>query len=53
MKHRSPEQIIGLLREAKNSEQTIGEFCRQKGSTDKTYYRWRMQAICRWTKPSG
>lgn len=43
MKRRSPEEIIGLLREAENSDQTIGEFCRQKGITDKTYYRWRKQ----------
>lgn len=43
MKRRSPEEIIGLLREAESSGQTIGEFCRQKGITDKTYYRWRKQ----------
>jgi putative transposase len=43
MKRRSPEAIIGFLREADSSEQTIGEFCRQKGITDKTYYRWRKQ----------
>lgn len=36
-----PEQIINLLREAETSEQPLGEFCRQHGISEETFYRWR------------
>lgn len=36
-----PEQIINILREAETSAQPLGEFCRQHGISEETFYRWR------------
>jgi putative transposase len=41
MKHRTPEEIVTLLREAESSQESTLDFCRRKGISDKTYYRWR------------
>lgn len=41
MKRRSPEEIVMLLREAESSTEAVAEFCRRKGISDKTYFRWR------------
>ena len=36
-----PEAIINILREAETSEQPLGDFCRQHGISEETFYRWR------------
>ena len=43
MKRRKPEEIVSLLREAEGSQEPLADFCRRKGISDKTYYRWRRQ----------
>jgi putative transposase len=43
MKRRSLEEIVMLLREAESSQEPLADFCRRKGISDKTYYRWRRQ----------
>jgi len=43
MKHRTPEEIVTLLREAESGQESILDFCHRKGISDKTYYRWRRQ----------
>jgi putative transposase len=43
MKRRKPEEIVSLLREAESSQEPLLDFCRRKGISDKTYYRWRRQ----------
>jgi len=35
------EQIVAILRQAQQGEQTIGELCREHGIADHTFYRWR------------
>jgi putative transposase len=35
------EQIVALLQEAEKGVQSIGAFCKAKGITETTYYRWR------------
>jgi putative transposase len=35
------EQIVALLQEAEKGERSITAFCREKGITETTYYRWR------------
>jgi putative transposase len=35
------EQIVSLLQEAERGEQSIAGFCKAKGITETTYYRWR------------
>jgi putative transposase len=35
------EQIVALLQEAEKGERSITVFCREKGITETTYYRWR------------
>ena len=43
-KGHSPEQIVRKLREAEAAQATGGtgvEACRQIGSSEQTYYRWR------------
>ena len=45
-KRRSPEQIIGILREAEvrlSQGEKTREICRSLGITDQTYYRWRRE----------
>ena len=40
----TPEQIIGMLREAEVSlsqGQTVGQVCRTLGVSEQSYYRWR------------
>ena len=39
MKRHSPEEIIGLLREAEASREPVADFC--KGIAEQTLYRWR------------
>ena len=45
-KRYTPEQIIGMLREAEVSlsqGQTIGQVCRTLGVSEQSYYRWRKE----------
>lgn len=37
----SEEQIIRILREAEQGDQSIVEVCRKHAITDATFYRWR------------
>jgi transposase-like protein len=42
----SPEQIIGMLREAEVAMaqgQTVGQVCRSLGIVEQTFYRWRRE----------
>ena len=43
MKRYAPEQIVQILREAETQGEpgTIDEFCRRKGISTVSYYRWR------------
>ena len=45
-KRYSPEQIIGMLREAEvglAQGQTVGQVCRTLGIAGQTFYRWRRE----------
>lgn len=45
-KRYTPEQIIGMLREAEvllSQGRTTGEVCRQLGVSEQSYYRWRRE----------
>ena len=45
-KRYTPEQIIGMLREAEirlSQGQTVGEICRGFGVSEQSYYRWRRE----------
>ena len=45
-KRYSPEQIIGMLREAEIAlaqGMTVGRVCRRLSISEQTYYRWRKQ----------
>ncbi len=45
-KRYSPEQIIGMLREAEVAMaqgQTVGQVCRSLGIVEQTHYRWRRE----------
>jgi putative transposase len=45
-KRYSPEQIIGMLREAEVAMaqgQTVGQVCRSLGIVEQTLYRWRRE----------
>ncbi len=45
-KRYTPEQIIGMLREAEVSlsqGQTVGQVCRILGVSEQSYYRWRKE----------
>jgi putative transposase len=45
-KRYTPEQIIGMLREAEVAlaqGQTVGQVCRTQGISEQTYYRWRRE----------
>jgi len=45
-KRYSPEQIIGMLREAEvgmAQGQTVGQVCRSLGIVEQTFYRWRRE----------
>ena len=37
----TPEQIIKILDQAENGEQTVAAICRQHGIAETTFYRWR------------
>jgi len=39
----SEEQIIGILREAECSDETVGELCRRHGVSEQSFYRWRQK----------
>ena len=42
----TPEQIIGMLREAEirlSQGQKVGEICRGLGVSEQSYYRWRRE----------
>jgi putative transposase len=42
----SPEQIIGILREADvklSQGKNVGQLCREMGITEQSYYRWRKE----------
>jgi putative transposase len=41
MKKYTPEQIVMMLREAEMGEETVEAFCRRKGISEVSYYRWR------------
>jgi putative transposase len=41
MKKYTPEQIVMMLREAETGEETVEAFCRRKGISEVSYYRWR------------
>ena len=43
---RTPEQIIGYLREAEvrlSQGETVGTICRTLGVSEQSYYRWRRE----------
>lgn len=45
-KRYTPEQIIGMLREAEVAMaqgQTVGQVCRSLGIVEQTFYRWRRE----------
>ena len=45
-KRYTPEQIIGILREAEvrlSQGQSVSEICRGFGVSDQSYYRWRRE----------
>ena len=37
----TPEQIIKILDQAENGEQTVAALCRHHGIAETTFYRWR------------
>ena len=41
MKRYQPEQIVALLREADAGGEAVADFCRRKGISEATLYRWR------------
>ena len=45
-KRYTPEQIIGMLREAEvclSQGETTGHICRRLGISEQSYYRWRRE----------
>jgi putative transposase len=45
-KEYTPEQVIGILREAEvrlSQGEKIGKICRSLGVSEQSYYRWRRQ----------
>ena len=45
-KRYTPEQVIGMLREAEvllSQGKVTGEVCRHLGISEQSYYRWRME----------
>lgn len=45
-KHHTPEQIVGLLRQAEvglGSGQSVAQVCQQLGVSEQTFYRWKSQ----------
>ena len=43
MKRHTSDEIIGLLREAEASHESVADFCRRKGIAEQTLYGWRHQ----------
>jgi putative transposase len=43
MKRYKPEQIVALLREADANGEDVTGFCRRKGLSEATLYRWRQK----------
>jgi putative transposase len=41
MKRYAPEQIVNMLREAETTDETVEVFCRRKGISEVSFYRWR------------
>lgn len=41
MKRYTPEHIVSTLREAETSDETVEVFCRRKGISEVSFYRWR------------
>jgi putative transposase len=41
MKRHTPEQIVTMLREAEVGDETVEAFCRRKGVSEVSFYRWR------------
>ncbi len=37
------EQIVGMLRQAEQSEQTVAQVCKAYGVSEQTWYRWKKQ----------
>ena len=37
----TPEQIVKIIEQAEKGEQTIAAVCREHGSAENTFYRWR------------
>jgi putative transposase len=35
------EQIVGMLRQAEQSEQTVTQVCKAYGVSEQTWYRWK------------
>jgi putative transposase len=35
------EQLVKILREAEQGEETIGQLCRRHGVSEQSFYRWR------------
>jgi len=45
-KHHTPEQIVGLLRQAEvglGAGQSVAQVCQQLGVSEQTFYRWKSQ----------
>lgn len=40
-KRYSEEEIVGILRGAEKTDKTIVQYCRDKGVTEQTYYKWK------------
>lgn len=39
----SEEQIVGMLRQAEQSGQTVAQVCKAYGVSEQTWYRWKKQ----------
>ena len=44
-KRHSEKQILGLLREAETWAGRVEDFCRAKGISEQTFYRWRRKFL--------
>ena len=41
VRQHTPEQIIKILDQAEKGEQSVAALCREHGSAENTFYRWR------------
>jgi putative transposase len=39
----SQEQIVRMLRQAQAADQTVAQVCKEYGSSEQTWYRWKSQ----------